>query len=228
MTNEFDDIKKLTQRFMDGLTTIEEEDRLAAYYRTHDVPEEWREYKEMFAYFDAGMPQGVDEVAARPVRRVRRLWLGVAAAAAVAVLMVMVWPHGEELAPSVQPPTAMSDANVQPDSAASAEADTVNFRPERPAPKPVRRRIDRYRYKPAPPKVYLAKTENMECTVPADSIAAADKLLAEKMHEIEAVSEALLRNIETLNEVKTLELAGMDYGDETDGSDGASEDDLMY
>lgn len=45
MKNEFEDIKQLTRRFMDGQTTIEEEDRLAAYFRTHDVPEEWREYK---------------------------------------------------------------------------------------------------------------------------------------------------------------------------------------
>lgn len=66
MTNEFEHIKQLTRRFMDGQTTIEEEARLASYYRTHDVPAEWRVYKEMFAYFDAGMPLGQDKVAACP------------------------------------------------------------------------------------------------------------------------------------------------------------------
>lgn len=66
MTNEFEHIKQLTRRFMDGQTTIEEEARLASYYRTHDVPREWRVYKEMFAYFDAGMPLGQDKVAACP------------------------------------------------------------------------------------------------------------------------------------------------------------------
>ena len=50
------DIKKLVERFMDGLTTIEEEKKLAEYFRTHEVSDQWQEYKEMFAWFDKGMP----------------------------------------------------------------------------------------------------------------------------------------------------------------------------
>lgn len=50
------DIKKLIERFMDGLTTVEEEDRLAEYFRTHEVSGRWRKYKEMFSWFDKGMP----------------------------------------------------------------------------------------------------------------------------------------------------------------------------
>lgn len=50
------DIQQLLDRFMDGMTTLDEERRLADYFRTDDVPEEWLAYKEMFAYFDAGMP----------------------------------------------------------------------------------------------------------------------------------------------------------------------------
>lgn len=41
---------------MDGLTTIEEEKQLAEYFRTHEVSDQWQEYKEMFAWFDKGMP----------------------------------------------------------------------------------------------------------------------------------------------------------------------------
>lgn len=50
------DIQLLLDRYLDGLTSLEEEDRLADYFRSHDVPEAWQAYKEMFAYFDAGMP----------------------------------------------------------------------------------------------------------------------------------------------------------------------------
>ena len=49
MTNEFEHIKQLTRRFMDGQTTIEEEARLASYYRTHDVPREWSSHISMQA-----------------------------------------------------------------------------------------------------------------------------------------------------------------------------------
>lgn len=52
------DIEQLLRRFMDGLTSPEEEDRLGGYFRHADVPKEWDAYKEMFAYFDEGMPQG--------------------------------------------------------------------------------------------------------------------------------------------------------------------------
>lgn len=50
------DIQRLIDRFMSGQSTLGEEERLAQYFRTHDVPEEWADYKAMFAYFDAGMP----------------------------------------------------------------------------------------------------------------------------------------------------------------------------
>lgn len=228
MTNEFEHIKQLTRRFMDGQTTVEEEARLASYYRTHDVPREWRVYKEMFAYFDAGMPLGQDKVAACPSRRARRVWLAVAAAAAVAVLMVMVLPRGEAPEVPVRQPVAMSVEPVPADSAESAEADTSDLPPARPVRKPERRRVSRYRYKPAPPKVYLAENALPESPVPADSIAAAEKILAEKLRAIEAVSEALLRNIETFNEMKALEMAEVNYADGADGSDEASDNDVMY
>lgn len=56
MTTNNADIQRLIDRFMSGQSTLGEEVRLAQYFRTHDVPEEWADYKAMFAYFDAGMP----------------------------------------------------------------------------------------------------------------------------------------------------------------------------
>ena len=51
-----EDIQKLIERFMAGHTSIDEENRLAEYFRTNDVPDEWADYKHMFAWFDSGMP----------------------------------------------------------------------------------------------------------------------------------------------------------------------------
>lgn len=156
------------------------------------------------------------------------MWLAVAAAAAVAVLMVMVLPRGEAPEAPVRQPVAMSVEPVPADSAESAEADTSDLPPARPVRKPERRRVSRYRYKPAPPKVYLAENVVPETRVPADSIAAAERLLAEKLRAIEAVSEALLRDVGTLNKVKALEMAGVNYNDGQDGGDGASDAGEMY
>ncbi|GAB6982363.1 hypothetical protein [Prevotella dentasini] len=83
-------IQTLLDRFMDGQTTLDEERLLADFFRSSDdIPEEWEDYREMFAYFDRGM----DDAAPRPSARTtagtgtksrRRYW----AAAAVALLAI--------------------------------------------------------------------------------------------------------------------------------------------
>lgn len=48
------EVERLLQRFMDGTSTLEEEARLAEFFRTHEVAGEWATYKDMFALFDEG------------------------------------------------------------------------------------------------------------------------------------------------------------------------------
>lgn len=48
------EIARILDRFMDGETSLDEEKMLAEYLRTHEVSEEWQEYKEMFSLFDKG------------------------------------------------------------------------------------------------------------------------------------------------------------------------------
>lgn len=48
------EIAILLEKFMAGETSVHEEQALAQYFRTHEVCEEWIEYKEMFALFDCG------------------------------------------------------------------------------------------------------------------------------------------------------------------------------
>ena len=48
------EIAQLLSKFMAGETSVAEEEELAQYFRTHEVDEEWAEYKEMFTLFDNG------------------------------------------------------------------------------------------------------------------------------------------------------------------------------
>ena len=52
--NDKQEITLLLSKFMAGETSVAEEQMLAHYFRTHDVDEEWVEFKEIFALFDSG------------------------------------------------------------------------------------------------------------------------------------------------------------------------------
>lgn len=99
-------IRLLIGKFMQGLTSIEEEEQISQWFAAHaDVSDDLKPYQQMFAYFDKGMPMDgpmpVDgettdgDVCREPLRyrsRLRPLWCFLAAAA-VALLVVMTWPE---------------------------------------------------------------------------------------------------------------------------------------
>ena len=41
-------IKDLLEKYMDGTSTLEEEDILADYFRGNDIPQEWEDYRLLF------------------------------------------------------------------------------------------------------------------------------------------------------------------------------------
>lgn len=84
-------IGDLLDKFMNGLTTVEEEAALSDYFSTHEVPQEWEDYRLMFDYFDRGMEGELitQQEQERPLMRLMgRRWWGIAAAAAIAALIV--------------------------------------------------------------------------------------------------------------------------------------------
>lgn len=84
-------IEALLDKFMDGQTTVEEEALLADYFRTHDVPAEWEDYRDMFGYFDRGMEgELVPEQEPQPslAKQMGRRWWGIAAAACITAAVV--------------------------------------------------------------------------------------------------------------------------------------------
>ena len=79
-------IEALLHKFMEGLTSIEEEEALGAYFRSEEnIPQEWEAYKKMFSYFDDGMPNRVSEEIIVPKQKKDRLWMKIAATVVLVV-----------------------------------------------------------------------------------------------------------------------------------------------
>lgn len=97
-------IEELVEKFLEGRTSNSEERELYDWFVTNDVPEEWSELKEMFAWYAAGMleaeateEQSPAQVTPYHPRRSIALRLGswsVAAAVAI-VLGIVLWPEAE-------------------------------------------------------------------------------------------------------------------------------------
>lgn len=204
------DIHTLIKRFMAGQTSIEEEDRIAEYLRTHDVGEDLQPYKEMFAWFDQGMPLGSqqedEETSQRGDKSTRReanegtrtqdkprishklRYLFTAAAAAIALLLVLTWPKAEQqqLADSTPTPSLPASPKPQP-TADTLTADTATV--STPKRKKRRRSVRRDMYKPMPPKVYIAEAAQDTISKEAEMIA------EEKIKEAEKRQEEILNDI---------------------------------
>lgn len=97
------EISHMLDRFMAGETSLNEEQVLAAYFRTHEVGEEWQEYKEMFALFDNGTVDIQPEAVEPSKHSARHAVIGrativkwLAAAAAVLVVLLMTTMQSEK------------------------------------------------------------------------------------------------------------------------------------
>ena len=78
-------IEQLLNRFLEGESTIAEEEILARYFATHTVDSEWEPYKQMFAYFESGISAD-DAPGAASTNIVRVNWrkmMGIAASVAI-------------------------------------------------------------------------------------------------------------------------------------------------
>ncbi len=117
----------LLDRYMDGLTSVEEEAALRRYFSTNDdIPDEWQDYKVMFTYLDSGMEDSDLSVPAQEPQRVSliqqmgRRWWGIAAAAVITAAIVVTATL--RLTPS-------STLPEQPAVTAKVDIDTVSIPP---------------------------------------------------------------------------------------------------
>ena len=123
-------IRQLLDRFMNGETTVEEEDVLGEYFQQTEVPEEWRDYQMMFAEWQPEL---------KPTRR----WHWFTAAAA-AVLLVVMYVAVSQRQPEV---SGLSIALETPQDTTTitpvSTPDTVAAPAEKPKSLPQRRREPR-------------------------------------------------------------------------------------
>ncbi len=109
-------IARLLDRYMDGTSTLQEEDILAQYFKGDNIPEEWACYKEMFQEIEAMKPETEAEqpVAGEEPTHRRRRWMiwGVAAAAAVAGIIYLAAPGNKADFQPAAPLTAQADTTA--------------------------------------------------------------------------------------------------------------------
>ena len=136
-------IEKLLDKFMNGTSTLEEEDILAQYFRHQEVPREWEEYRLLFQEIDAMKPVQTEIVEINPENR-RKRWMGWGVAAAVVAGILYFAVPSKQIEPTA-PLTAKVDTVttvVQPENPISeTKTDTVS--PQKPpveSPKRSRRK----------------------------------------------------------------------------------------
>lgn len=217
-------IRQLIGRFMQGLTSIEEEEQISQWFAVHtDVSDDLKPYQQMFAYFDKGMPMDeqlsedkqipVEEEIRKPLRnhsRLRPLWCLLAAAAAVALLVVMTWPaqNGDS---TVTPSATLAQA--EKDSAEAivptAETEMKNNVKQTVKPKMRPRKRGVYRkhlHSPAPPVTWIAQTV-------IDSMQQSPEALAEAhLQALEEQQNEMLFRLYLVSALQTEDLAS--YNDE--------------
>lgn len=219
-------IRQLIGRFMQGLTSIEEEEQISQWFAVHtDVSDDLKPYQQMFAYFDKGMPIDeqmpidkqipVEEEIRKPLRnhsRLRPLWCFLAAAAAVALLVVMTWPaqNGDSTATPAAT-LAQADKDSAETLVPAAETEVRNQMKQAVRPKMRPRKRGFYRkhlHSPAPPVTWIAQTV-------IDSMQQSPEALAEAhLQALEEQQNEMLFRLYLVSALQTEDLAS--YNDEDD------------
>ena len=133
-------IKDLLDKYMDGTSTLEEEDFLANYFRGKDIPQEWEDYRLLFQEIEAMRPQP----------KTSKRWIGWSVVAAiVAGILYVTVPRQQAIQQQQNPLMAQSDTIVQSSEKAPIEStpDTMPKQKEQVQPVQTKKRSIR---KPEP------------------------------------------------------------------------------
>lgn len=128
-------IGQLLERYMEGISTLEEEDILHQYFTRSDVPAEWEDYRMLFVEIDSMRPAE---------KRNRRWWSWSIAAAVVAVLVVFAVT---QMLPENRPEPVVTAQVEEKDSvtipkAVEARPDSTPMsKPQQQAPSSTKRRL---------------------------------------------------------------------------------------
>ena len=127
-------IAKLLDKYMDGTSTLDEEDILAHYFHSGNVPQEWEDYRQLFSEIEAMKP-----------KRQNRRWVfwGVVAATVAGLLYMAVPSKQVDLQPDNAALTAKTDTvrAIQPrETEMDRKTDSVKIMRDEPRPMQSRKR----------------------------------------------------------------------------------------
>ena len=139
-------IAKLLDKYMDGTSTLEEEDVLAEYFRGQDIPQEWADYQQLFQEIEAMKPQP----------KAKKRWIGWSVAAAVAVLFITItWQQTGQQNTEPAPAVLTAQADTVSSSRIEQKTDTTTL--QKVQRQPVQTKKRRLR-KPKPTMTDIDKT----------------------------------------------------------------------
>ena len=128
-------IKDLLDKYMDGTSTLEEEDILANYFRGKNIPQEWEDFRLLFQEIEAMKPQP----------KANKRWIGWSVVAAIVVgVLYVALPRQQTIHQQADSLIAQSDTIVQSSEKAPIELtpDTMLKQKEQVQPvQPKKRRI---------------------------------------------------------------------------------------
>ncbi len=222
--NEEKTIRLLIERFMAGKTSLEEEAQITQWFSTHpDVSADLKDYQQMFAYFDAGMPlestTAVNNTESNPkeklLHRHRKLWISLSIAASLALIVGLSLPLLQNGKKTTEKPTI---AHIVPSSHTEATDSVVNnnekeaheettqptLLPNQKPKKETRRKrgYHKHLFSPAPPTTLIAETKETSVTpqakeYPKEIENLADAKLMQTQEEEELIlQKVLLYNLE--------------------------------
>lgn len=163
-------IQSLLDKFMEGETTLQEEQVLGEYFRTtKNVKAEWKVYKSMFDYFDKGMPyKEMKQEAIHSGKIVKMIVGAISAAAIVALLFTFAFTKNDgdqQLVANNEPKKEVPAKNnnkveKKQDTSKEETVDTkTDKKSEVPAKKPKKKRMPRLLFNIPAPQNYMAEEE---------------------------------------------------------------------
>lgn len=197
MTNDDFAIRQLLKRFMDGTTTVEEEEHIGKWFAEHPkAKDDLEPYRKMFEWFGNGMPTDCDgnPSVANPRTRFfgKHGKLSIAAsfaiAATIAATLLFNGKQGDK--PLTPHQMASVESNVS-DSISHTEIKSDTISPQavdKMRKSHTRRGFHRHKYAPAPPMPLIAAN---------DSIAKdGERLVDEALAMLEAEQQEIIRQLE--------------------------------
>lgn len=125
-------IQELLTRYMDGTSTLDEEDILSSYFKGDNIPEEWTCYQQLFLEIEAMQPSNeqpaINQPGAehKPISRRRWIVWSLAAAAVIAGVVYLAVPTHQSAFVTAAPLTTQADTITVQSEMVQPQTETVH------------------------------------------------------------------------------------------------------